>query len=243
MFGGAYGAAERVELSLRSHGNVTSAQKCATEHPARSYCRPRSAWPGDPGRSPAAANAQLHPLCSRGDTRSSHEETQPDKRHLMDSGHETWSKIMELKFEEYHFIDDKSMIDVDRVVELLHKTYWAGNRDRTTIEKSIENSLCFAVMHKGNLIGFARAVTDQCIYALLLDIVIDEKFRKKGLGKRFVQFITTHPRLSGASQVLWTKDAQSFYSPFGFKEETGFSVMFKRPTIQAEQETGRNCID
>jgi hypothetical protein len=30
--------------------------------PVRLYCRPRTAWPGDPGRSPAAANAQLHPL-------------------------------------------------------------------------------------------------------------------------------------------------------------------------------------
>ncbi len=143
------------------------------------------------------------------------------------------NKPMELKFDEYCLTDEKERIDRDRVVQLIQNTYWAENRSREVIEKSIENSLCFSLFHKDLLIGFGRAVTDQCVYALLLDIVIDEPYRKAGLGKKLVHFMTTHPKVADASQVLWTKDAQSFYALFGFKEESGFSVMFKRPTKSA----------
>jgi len=136
---------------------------------------------------------------------------------------------MELNFGKYHLTDDRSSIDRNRVTALLNKTYWAQKRDRAIIEKSIEHSLCFCLFHDKDLIGFGRAVTDECIYALLLDIVIDEEYRGRGLGKKLVEFMTTHPKLSDASQVLWTKDAQTFYAPFGFKEEGHFSVMFKRP--------------
>ncbi len=136
---------------------------------------------------------------------------------------------MELEFDEYYLTDDKDKIDRERVVELVRKTYWAEDRSREVIEKTIDNSLCFGLFHKDLLIGFGRAVTDQCVYALLLDIVIEERYRRNGLGKKLFQFMTTHPKVSKASQVLWTKDAQSFYAPFGFKEESGFSIMFKRP--------------
>ncbi len=136
---------------------------------------------------------------------------------------------MDLHFGNYFLTDDKSSVDIDRVVALLNKTYWAQKRDRAIIEKSIENSLCFCLFHDKDLIGFGRALSDGCLYALLLDIVIDEQYRQKGLGKKLVEFMTAHPKLSDASQVLWTKDAQSFYAPFGFREEGHFSVMFKRP--------------
>ena len=136
---------------------------------------------------------------------------------------------MELRINEYLFTDDASKVDIDRVVLLLHGTYWAEKRERSAIEQSIQNSLCFSVFHNDLQIGFARAVSDCTIYTLILDVVIASEFQKQGIGKKLIDFMTSHPALANTSQVLWTKDAQSFYGLFGFKEESSFSVMFKRP--------------
>ena len=136
---------------------------------------------------------------------------------------------MELRFKDYLITDDLTKINVDSVVSLLHGTYWAAKRERSAVEKSIQNSLCFSVFHKSVQIGFARAVSDYTIYTLILDVVIATEFQKQGIGKKLVEFITSHPSLIHTSQVLWTKDAQCFYERFEFKEEPSFSVMFKRP--------------
>ena len=136
---------------------------------------------------------------------------------------------MELRFNDYLFTDDVSKIDIDSVVSLLQGTYWAEKRGRAVIEQSIQNSLCFSVFHNDAQIGFARAVSDRTIYTLILDVVIASAHQKQGVGKKLVDFIVTHPSIINTSQVLWTRDAQSFYGPFGFKEESNFSVLFKRP--------------
>jgi N-acetylglutamate synthase-like GNAT family acetyltransferase len=138
-------------------------------------------------------------------------------------------KTMELRFNEYLFTDDASKIDIDCVVSLLQGTYWAEKRERSVIERSIQNSLCFSVFHNNVQIGFARAVSDYTIYTLILDVVIATEFQKQGIGKKLIEFMTSHSSLTHTSQVLWTKDAQCFYEAFGFKEEPSFSVMFKRP--------------
>ena len=136
---------------------------------------------------------------------------------------------MELLFDEYLFTDDASKIDMDCVVLLLQGTYWAEKRERSVIVQSIQNSLCFSVFHDNIQIGFARAVSDYTIYTLILDVVIESAYRQQGIGRKLIEFMTSHPSIIHTSQVLWTKDAQSFYRPFGFKEESHFSVMFKRP--------------
>ena len=41
----------------------------------------------------------------------------------------------------YHITDDISNIDLDFITETLNSTYWAKDRPRDVIEKSIKNSV------------------------------------------------------------------------------------------------------
>jgi len=52
---------------------------------------------------------------------------------------------MERQFDEFLISDDKTLIQPQRVFEMLQKSYWAAERSFDTIKKSIENSLCFGV--------------------------------------------------------------------------------------------------
>ncbi|MCL2717586.1 MAG: GNAT family N-acetyltransferase [Lachnospiraceae bacterium] len=123
---------------------------------------------------------------------------------------------MEIKHGDFVISDDPSLINFDIVHELLSKTYWAQNRTKKTMKKSIENSLCFGVYKDGIQVGFARCVTDYAFMFWLGDVIIAEEYRSCGLGKALVGFITGHEKMAGLIGFLGTKDAHGLYEQFGF---------------------------
>ena len=112
--------------------------------------------------------------------------------------------------------DDKNLLQIDRICALLKTSYWAGERSRETIERSIEHSLCFGVYQNGEQVGFARCVTDYATMFWLADVILDERVRGQGLGKALVDLIVSHELLQGLVGTLATRDAQGLYQRFGF---------------------------
>ena len=132
---------------------------------------------------------------------------------------------MEQNIEKYVLTNDSHYIlqHIQDVEHLLKQTYWANHRDVETIRASIENSLCFAITDKkaDRVIAFARAITDFTTVYYLADVIVDEEYRKQGLGKRIVSWITEQePQLKKPHGVLLTKDAHELYTKYGFKEYT-----------------------
>ncbi|AZV56038.1 GNAT family N-acetyltransferase [Clostridium sp. AWRP] len=130
---------------------------------------------------------------------------------------------------EYIFTDDATRIKLDEVCSLLRQSHWAKNRPAEIIAKTIETSLCFAIYHNDIQIGFARVISDYAVYSLILDVIIDEKYRSNGLGKKLIEFINNYPSIKDTSKVLWTKYAERLYLKCGFKEEDFYKFMFNRP--------------
>jgi GNAT superfamily N-acetyltransferase len=118
---------------------------------------------------------------------------------------------------EYEISTDAARLDLETVVRLLRTTYWAAQRPRDVIEKSIRHSLCFGVYWRGAQVGFGRVVTDWATFAWICDVIIDEAHRGGGLGKRFVEAIVTHAEIAGIRQLLATRDAHTLYERFGFE--------------------------
>jgi len=118
---------------------------------------------------------------------------------------------------EYEISTDPERLDLEAIVRLLRTTYWAAQRPREVIEKSIRHSLCFGLYWRGTQVGFGRVVTDWATFAWICDVIIDAAHRGGGLGKRFVEEIVTHPEIAGIRQLLATKDAHTLYEKFGFE--------------------------
>jgi GNAT superfamily N-acetyltransferase len=112
--------------------------------------------------------------------------------------------------------DDKNLLQIDRICALLKTSYWAGERSRETIARSIEHSLCFGVYQNGDQVGFARCITDYATMYWLADVILDERVRGQGLGKALVDTILGHELLQGLVGTLATRDAQGLYQRFGF---------------------------
>ena len=116
--------------------------------------------------------------------------------------------------------DDKSKFPIEKAIELLHTTYWAEKRDPEVIRKSIENSIVFGVYNEDNLIGMARVISDFATTFYIADVIIDEKYRGNGLGKKLISTIMSDERFSSLFGILVTRDAHGLYEHFGFKRDT-----------------------
>lgn len=131
----------------------------------------------------------------------------------------------------YKVSTDKSLLDIGIITDyLLHRSYWAQNRNVELIEKSIENSLCYGVYSENTQIGFARIITDYSLFYYLCDLFILEDYRGKGLGKFLTECIVKTPELENLRGMLNTKDAHGLYRQFGFIElGDPNNCMVKRP--------------
>lgn len=114
-------------------------------------------------------------------------------------------------------------ISISVVHQFLTDSYWAKSIPLKTLQKAIDNSLCFSVIAESSeqkeLVGFARMITDKATFAYLADVFVLDSHRGNGLSKLLMKSILQHPDLQGLRRmVLATKDAHGLYQQFGFKK-------------------------
>ena len=132
---------------------------------------------------------------------------------------------MQIRYNDCLISDDKTLIQVERVYDLLQTAYWAEKWiTREIIERAVENSFCIGVYKEGVLIGFARCVTDYSTMYYLADVIIDEKHRGHGLGTALTKFIAEHEMFSPLLGVTETKDSHGLYERYGFKTSKGYAM-------------------
>ena len=122
------------------------------------------------------------------------------------------------EFGEFVVTTDSGWLNENLIHNILSESYWAKGIPREVVERSIRNSLCFAVLKGHEQAGFARVITDYATFAYLADVFILEKYRGRGLGKFLIRCIMQHPELQGLRRwTLATRDAHGLYAQFGFK--------------------------
>lgn len=126
--------------------------------------------------------------------------------------------IFESKRENFTISTDPARLDREVICDFLARSYWANDRPRERIERSLANSLVFGMYDGTKQIGLARVVTDYATFAWLCDVFIDEAYRGKNLGKWMMESVLRHPDLQGLRRfLLATRDAHGLYAQFGFE--------------------------
>jgi len=119
--------------------------------------------------------------------------------------------------ERFTITCDPTRIDGAAVHAFLVGSYWAQNIPREVVDRSIEGSLCFALLDGARQVGFARVITDRATFAYLGDVYVLAELRGKGLGKWLIDCVMKHPDLQGLRRwMLVTRDAHDLYGPAGF---------------------------
>jgi GNAT superfamily N-acetyltransferase len=112
---------------------------------------------------------------------------------------------------------DPARLDHAVIAQFLASSYWAKGIPVATVEKSLEHSLCFALLDGDRQIGFGRVISDRATFAFLADVFVLPEYRGRGLAKWLVECILSHPDLQGLRRwMLGTRDAHGLYAKFGF---------------------------
>lgn len=112
--------------------------------------------------------------------------------------------------------------NIDDYWDLFLSTGWNSifNMDAQTIESAISNS-SFAVSaySSGQLIGFARAVSDKVMYATIYDVIVLPEYKNKGVGSELVANITKQCKYAGVFSVhlFAVAGTEGFYNRMGYQ--------------------------
>ena len=120
----------------------------------------------------------------------------------------------------------KFTIEIDRLPNvqelkaLFLQTTWAKDRNEKGIGVLIENLTVYVSIRDGNeLIGFGRATTDRIYRALIDDVIVDEHYRKAGIGKMIMSSLLE--QLNTVEEIfLNTREGlKTYYEQFGFEKD------------------------
>ena len=129
---------------------------------------------------------------------------------------------------DYEIDDDRSRLDMERIVGWLAESYWARNTPEAAVRRSWERAgVVLGLYRDGELVGCARAVTDFARTAYLSDVFVEPAHRSHGLGRWLVQTMIEHPEVPGVRWMLHTSDAHGLYGQFGFEAADG--TLMQRP--------------
>lgn len=101
---------------------------------------------------------------------------------------------------------------------LYAQTGWAANRTIEDIEKMLTGTIVALGAWEGDqLVGFARAVTDDRFRAFIEDVVVAESLRGYGLGAALMEALMA--RLAHVEEVILSCEDHliPFYERFGFQ--------------------------
>ena len=113
-------------------------------------------------------------------------------------------------------------MDFAKVTEMLSKAFWCIGIKIDEVKKGASNSaLVVGAFHENVQVGYARAISDKTRFACILDVYVDEPYRKKGIGQLMMKSILSNEELKDVYQwFLITKDAHRVYGKVGFKALT-----------------------
>jgi GNAT superfamily N-acetyltransferase len=128
-----------------------------------------------------------------------------------------------------HTLDDRQ---IDQLVALYQELWWAVGRQRADVVRMLGGCVPFAFVDSaGDLVAFARTVTDGVYKALLCDVAVAARYRGTGLGRRLIDAVLAHPVVGKVTHVelYCLPDLIPFYEQWGFTDDLG-EVTFMRCT-------------
>jgi GNAT superfamily N-acetyltransferase len=125
--------------------------------------------------------------------------------------------ILDSKFK---IVDGIKKMDFAKIAAMLKDAFWSKGIGIDEVKQGADNSALVigAFTQEGTQVGYARVISDKIRFAYILDVYVDENFRKRGIGQAMIKFILNHPALKDVYQwLLITKDAHGVYRKVGFK--------------------------
>lgn len=126
--------------------------------------------------------------------------------------------IIEETFGQFTISTDPTKLDITAIHQFLSEdSGWSTSIPLETVKQSIEHSLNFGLYDGNTQIGYARVISDFATIAYLGDVFVLEQYRGRGLSKKLMDCVMSHPKLRGLRRwILLTSTADWLYEKYGF---------------------------
>ena len=111
-------------------------------------------------------------------------------------------------------------MDLEKVTKMLSNAFWCpGIKFKEVKQGAINSALVVGAFKQDkSQVGYARVISDKTRFAYIVDVYVDENYRKQGIGQKMINYILTSDELKDVYQwLLITKDAHGVYSKVGFQ--------------------------
>lgn len=119
-------------------------------------------------------------------------------------------------------------VNYECLVKLFNQAAWSDkSSDPDRLKLMVENSqIVVTAWDEDNMIGFARCVTDYVFNGQINNVIIDQGYRGRGIGKELISII-----INTSKKVTYIlrgdPDNIGFYKQIGFKD-SDLSLVFNR---------------
>lgn len=124
---------------------------------------------------------------------------------------------------EFRFVDRLTADQTARLHAFYQREWWTNSRTLEQTRAIVANSsiLVGIVDSNDQLVAFARVLTDFIVKALILDVIVAEDRRDKGLGVALMQHLVDHPKLTGISdfELYCRPEMEAFYRKWAFTSD------------------------
>lgn len=116
----------------------------------------------------------------------------------------------------------------DQLLLLFRQTDFADNRDAAGCGRMLASTPVHVSAWEGSdLVGYARGLTDGVYIALVLDVVVDEQHRRRGIGTALVRAIVD--QLHPVDEILLGcgEELVPFYEKLGWAQDEGAVMTYQ----------------
>ena len=116
------------------------------------------------------------------------------------------------------FLDSKD-INVDKIKDFYCKyATWKITDRINDWKKIIEKSSCIiTAWENDNLVGMARALSDEVRWATIVDVLVHPSYRSQSVGRSLIDKLLNNEKMNVRTIYLATPDKEKFYEHLGFK--------------------------
>lgn len=143
----------------------------------------------------------------------------------------------------FSFLNKAGPKQINQILKLYHMAGWwpeAITDDQVQVSKIIAGSHCFlAAVHKTEIIGMGRVISDKISDAYIQDVTVRSDFRENNIGSKIVSLLAERLHQDGLSWIglIAEKGSCSFYQRLGFEIMQEATPMLLKKMISKKEES------
>ncbi len=120
---------------------------------------------------------------------------------------------------------------INQLFLLYENTWFTQNRNINDIKNMLANSyLVLGFVESGELVGFCRVISDGIYKAFLFDVIVNDEYQDKGIGRFIMETVLNHKKLIDVKHIeLYCPEKLiPFYNKLGFETRTSLLMRFEK---------------